>query len=253
MRVLTDEQLERYNIDGYLVVSGLIPEDVSEHAEAAMWRSMGMDPDDPETWKREPEIADQFQPERGLSVLNGIQDPDIMACVTPEYLKATAELIGEESVHPPEAAHMQNKVPVDGNWALPKAHIDGLPKEHMHQTFPGPYRIASLVFLNDIAHKGGGTAVFPGSHRKVLELARSDREKYKYIIPLNRDISTLNLGDPVELTPKRGDVLFFTYCFGHNGTANVGDRPRWMMRYLCSCEACQTRWKKTEDWGLWTP
>ncbi len=176
-----------------------------------------------------------------------------MACATPQYLKATAELIGEDDVHPPEAVHTQNKVPVNEEWSLPRAHVDGIPKEHMHETFPGPYRIASLVFLSDVKHKGGGTAVFPGSHRKILTLAESDREKYKYLFHLNRDIPGLDLGDPIELTPKCGDVLFFTYLFGHNGTANVGGRPRWMMRYFCSCKGCQTRWKKTEDWGLWSP
>jgi hypothetical protein len=253
MQVLTDEQIAQYNEDGYLVASGLIPEDVSERAEAAIWRLMGIDPDDPESWGHEPETADQFQPGRGLSVFNGIRDPDIMACVTPEYLKATAELVGEESVHPPESAHMQNKVPINGEWSLPRAHIDGLPKEHMHQTFPGPYRIASLVFVSNVEHKGGGTAVFPGSHRKILELASSDRAKYEYIIPLNKDLSTLDLGDPVELTPRRGDILFFTYSFGHNGTNNVGNQPRWMMRYMCSCQACHTRWPKAGEWALWTP
>ena len=253
MGVLTKEQINQFEEEGYLVASGLIPDDVAERAEAAMWRLMEMDSDDPETWGREPTAAAQFQPQRGLSVFNGIRDSDIMACVTPEYLQATAELLGEESVHPPESAHMQNKVPIDREWALPRAHIDGLPREHRHKTFPGPYRIASLVYLNDIGYKGGGTAVFPGSHRTIMELANSDREKYEYIIPLNKDLSLLDLGDPVELTPRRGDILFFTYCFGHNGTNNAGDRPRWMIRYMCSCEACHTRWPKAGKWALWTP
>ena len=55
----------------------------------------------------------------------------------------------------------------------------------MHRTFPEPYRITSLVFLSNIDHKGGGTAVFLGSHRKIIELAKSDVEKYEYIISLS--------------------------------------------------------------------
>jgi len=253
MGVLTQEQHLQFETEGYLLASGLIPDDISERAEKVMWRLMEMDPNDPATWEHKPDLAVQFQTMSGLSVLNGIQDPGIMSCVTSEYLKATADLLGEESVHPPESAHMQNKVPIETQWSLPKAHIDGLPKEHMHRTFPGPYRIASLVFLNDIDHKGGGTAVFPGSHRKIMELAKSDVKKYEYIISLNRDLPTLDLGEAVELTPRRGDVLFFTYCFGHIGTANVGNTPRWMVRYMCSCKSCQTKWPKTDKWGLWTP
>ena len=134
MGVLTQEQHLQFETEGYLLTSGLIPDDISERAEKVMWRLMEMDPSDPVTWEHKPDLAAQFQPMSGLSVLNGIQDPDIMSCVTSEYLKATADLLGEESVHPPESAHMQNKVPIETQWSLPKAHIDGLPKEHMHRT-----------------------------------------------------------------------------------------------------------------------
>lgn len=91
------------------------------------------------------------------------------------------------------------------------------------------------------------------SHRKIRALAESDPEKYAYLYHFNRDIPSLDLGDPVELTPRCGDVLFFQHLFGHNGTANVGVRPRWMMRYFCGCTVCCKRWKKTDQWGLWTP
>ena len=253
MAVLTDDQRAQYEKDGYLLASGLIPEDVSERAEAAMWNLMGMDPDDPSTWSQRPEGVDEFKPEGGLSVFNGVQDPDIMACATPAFLKANAELLGEEEpMHAPEAVHTQNKVPLDGEWTMRNAHIDGIPKQHMHRTWPGPYRIASLLFLNDVEQRGGGTAIWPGSHRKIWALAESDREKYEHLFYLNKDIRTLDLGDPIELTPKRGDVLFFTYMFGHNGTSNVGSRPRWMMRFGCSCDIC-SKWPKTKDWHLWSP
>ena len=106
MDVLTKKQHLQFETEGYLLASDLIPNHISEKAEKAMWRLMEMDPNDSETWGHRLGCAAQFQPVRGLSVLNGIQDPDIMFCVTPEYLKATAELLGEELVHPPESAHM---------------------------------------------------------------------------------------------------------------------------------------------------
>ena len=36
--VLSQEQVQAYHRDGYLLVSGLIPEDVAERAESTMWR-----------------------------------------------------------------------------------------------------------------------------------------------------------------------------------------------------------------------
>jgi hypothetical protein len=250
---LTPEQLAQYEKDGFLLTSGLIPETVAEKAEAAMWNLMQMRSDDPETWQRIPAEA-EYNDHRSVVIYYGIQDPALVACATPEFIHATAQLIGEapDNLHPPEAIHTQNLFPVDKAWVMPKAHVDGIPREHRHKTFPGPYRIAHLVYLSDVEPRAGGTAVWPGSHRKIRELAESDPEKYAYLYDLNKDIAALELGEPVELLPKRGDVLFFQHLFGHNGTLNTGRTARLMMRFFCACRACG-RWKKTEEWNHWTP
>ncbi|MBV7334465.1 phytanoyl-CoA dioxygenase family protein [Chloroflexi bacterium TSY] len=250
---LTPDQLAQYETDGYLLVSGLIAEPIAEKAEAAMWNLMRMKPDDPQTWTQIPAEA-EYHEARRIVIFNGVTDPDLLACATPEYLLATAQVIGEdvESLHPPQAIHTQNLLPVETERPKPHAHVDGIPREHKHRTFSGPYRVASLVYLSDIEPGGGGTVVWPGSRERILALAESDRKKYTYLYDLNRDIPTLDLGEPIELLPKRGDVLFFQHLFGHNGTPNTGTRPRLMMRYFCACEACG-RWKKTDSWNHWTP
>ena len=252
-RALTPDQLAQYEKDGCLLVSGLIPKPVAENAETAMWNLMQMHPDQPETWHRIPEDV-EYNDSRGLIMHYGVQDPDLMACVTPEFMRATTQLIGEdvENLHPPEAIHTLHMLPVDRERVLPRPHVDGIPKGYVYKTFPGPYRIVSLVYLTDVEPHGGGTAVWPGSHRKIRELAESDREKYTYLSDLTKDVPDLDLGDPIELLPKRGDVLFFKHLLGHSGTLNTGSSPRLMMRYFCACQAC-SRWKKTEDWNHWTP
>lgn len=252
---LAARQITQYREDGYLLVSGLIPDDVAARAEEAMWRLMEMDPDDPSTWSRVPESAHQFEPGRGVVIFNGIQDPDLMACATDDYLTAVAQLLDEPmgSLHPPEAVHTQNLLQQDVDWKLPNPHVDGIPKEHMHRTFPGPYRITSLFYLSDVEPTGGGTCAWPGSHRKIRSLAESDPVAYEHLYHLNKDIPALDLGDPIELTPKRGDILFFQHLFGHNGTPNVLPKPRFMMRFFCSCQKCYTTWAKVDRWGHWAP
>ena len=49
---MTDEQKKQFREEGYLLASGLIPEDVARKGEDAMWAALGMDRDDPETWDR---------------------------------------------------------------------------------------------------------------------------------------------------------------------------------------------------------
>ena len=252
--MLTRSQINSYQTDGYLLASGLIPDDISAAAEARMWSHMEMDPDDPETWSRVPDGAHEYVESRGVVIFNALQDDELMACATPEYMIAVSQLIGESvERHPPQAIHTQNLLKRDIPSQEPRPHVDGIPKEHMHRTFPGPYRIASLIYLSDIEPQGGGTAIWPGSHRKIRELAESDPIQYEYLHEFNKDIPSLDLGDPTIVEPKRGDVLFFQHLLGHNGTANGAIRPRFMIRYFCKCQACFGRWKKTDEWGHWTP
>ncbi|MBS10746.1 MAG: hypothetical protein CME19_03975 [Gemmatimonadetes bacterium] len=253
--VLTDDQIALYHKEGYQLVSGLMSEAIADQAEQAMWRLMEMDPADTDTWSRVPESADEFTEGRGVVIFNGLQDHDLMACATEDYLTAVAQLLGEPigSLHPPEAVHTQNLLQRDVEWSLPRPHVDGIPKMHMHRTFPGPYRITSLFYLSDVEHQGGGTCAWPGSQRKIRELAESDPVAYEHLYDLNKDIPSLDLGEPIELTPKRGDVLFFQHLFGHNGSANVLPKPRFMMRFFCSCERCYSTWKKVDHWGHWAP
>jgi ectoine hydroxylase-related dioxygenase (phytanoyl-CoA dioxygenase family) len=252
---LTQEQITSYHQNGYLLASGLIPNDVSARAETAMWNLMEMDANDPTTWSRVPKTADEYTESRGVVIFNGAQDPDLLACATTPYLTAVAQLLGEPvgSLHPPEAVHTQNLLQQNVDWKMPKPHVDGIPKEHMHKTFPGPYRITSLFYLSDVDPQGGGTCAWPGSHIKIRQLAESNPTQYTYLYDLNKDIPTLDLGDPIELTPKRGDILFFQHLFGHNGSANTHPKPRFMMRFFCSCEKCFNKWKKVDHWGHWAP
>ena len=56
--MLSPEQLAQYGQDGYVLVSGLIPEETLANAEATMWPVLGMDRDDPTSWSPFSEKAD---------------------------------------------------------------------------------------------------------------------------------------------------------------------------------------------------
>jgi hypothetical protein len=52
--VLTQAQILEYFENGYLLVSGLIPEETAARAEEAMWRCMGLEREDPAAWRDAP-------------------------------------------------------------------------------------------------------------------------------------------------------------------------------------------------------
>jgi Phytanoyl-CoA dioxygenase (PhyH) len=217
--MLTPDQQQAYAKDGYLLVSGLIPEEKAAAAERTIWRLLGVQPDDPASWADLP---------RGHQTW---EDPGLLDCYTRDYLAAAAQLSGDDpdSFGPPRRAYAINVFPREGVWEWPRPHIDHAIKEHGHRTFPRAFRIAAMTYLSDVAPHGGGTVVWPGSHRRIEALARRDPERYEMMWTLGQALREIDLGEPLELTPRRGDVLFYHYLCAHAGSSNITHRPRLAM------------------------
>lgn len=215
MSVLTEEQRRQFEEQGYLLVSGLIPPEVAERGEAALWQALGATPDDPTTWT-------------DLPFSGGYSAPELTTCFTPEFRAAAALLAQEDAAtfRPQERVFTINVFPQEGEWQPHGPHIDHAIKEHGHRTFPRPFRVASIAYLNDVLPHGAGTMVWPGSHRKIEALGKSDPARYERMWVLNSAISQLDIGEPVEILGRRGDVLFYHYLCAHSGSKNITSRPR---------------------------
>jgi hypothetical protein len=216
MAVLSASQAAQYESDGFLLVPGLVLEEIAQAAEAAMWREMSADPADPSTWSAA---------NRNFAA---VDSPEMVACYTPEYCAAAAQLAGDDPAGfaPPKKAFIINTFPTQAEWKWPHPHIDHAIKEHGYRVFPRAFRIAAMTFLSDVETHGGGTIVWPGSHKQLEALAKSDPEKYALMWSLNQDIDRAGLNPPLEMTPRRGDVLFYHYLCAHAGSQNVTSRPR---------------------------
>ncbi|MCW3096072.1 MAG: hypothetical protein JWL77_1690 [Chthonomonadaceae bacterium] len=215
MAVLTTEQAQQYAVQSYLLVSGLIPAQVLEHAERALWPLLQASPIDSGSWAQIP-------------AHKTFDSPELIACYTPAMLSAAAQLSGEtpETIQAPRRAYTINVVPTQDKWSWPQPHIDHAIKEHRHKTFPRAFGVAAMTFLNDVPRHGGGTVVWPGAHRLLEQLALSDPARFEMMWALNQELPHLELGSPVELMPRRGDVLFYSYLCVHAGSQNVSTRPR---------------------------
>jgi phytanoyl-CoA dioxygenase PhyH len=216
LRPLSEERVGQYRHDGYLLVSGLVPESLASGAEAAMWECVGAHVQAPETWAilgPRPHV---------------LRDERFVATYTDSMLAAAAQLAGEDvaSFRRPTHAFTINNVPVSRDWRPQQPHLDCTVAESRHRVFPRPYRIGTITYLTNVKPRGGGTLVWPGSHLKLEALARSDPGKYKYLSALSAELGRV-AGEPaVELTPSRGDVLFHHYLCVHAGSDNVSSAPR---------------------------
>ena len=249
---ISEAQIEQYNRDGYLLVSGLILENIAAKAEAAMWRCAGIDSNNP------PSSWDDVQ--GGICLYNSV---DLVNCFTPECLAAAAQLTEEDPStfsklhrHPKtycapdflaaqeakedvskffrwDCAYTINIYPTSDEWESPTitsgGHLDHSLEEHNHKTFPPVFRTGALIYLNDIAPHGGGTFIWPGSHHELERAARKNSARYEYRNTLNADLPDLDLGDPVGMTLRRGDVLFLHHLCIHSGSKNVSNQPRFAM------------------------
>lgn len=218
--LLSSEQLRLFDEQGYLLVSGLLsPEDAARAVEA-VWNGLGASPDDPATWE-------------GKGGGFGTDHPAVTACITRAMARAADQLSGEAvpDWQPLSRVFLLNTFPQKDDWHPHGAHIDHAIPRDGFRTFPRPMRLASLIYLSDVSPKSGGTVVWPGSHRKILALAKSDPERFALMATLNQAIGTLDIGEPVEVLSRAGDILFYDYLCAHSGSVNVGRTPRFAIAH----------------------
>ena len=205
MTVLTNEQLEQFNANGYLLVTGLISSDVVAEAKRSLIQ----------------ELAEGNTAFFGTEVANGCYNEAI--CMAASLLGEDPEIASE---FPVTSALSINTLPSEGKWEWPNPHIDHALQKDGHHVFPRPFRLASMLYLSDIAQRGGGTVVWPGSHKQIETLALSDPSRYELMSVLNLELGKAGLSAPVELTPMAGDILFYHYLCAHAGSKNTSQSPR---------------------------
>jgi len=221
MAVPTSRQRESFAENGFLLVSGLMPDGIPSLAEAALWRATGADPDDRATW-----------PERTVAL--GCDDPSVRGCFTREMAEFV-DVLSEEARPawaPPSAGFAIIAFPTPGPWVPQPPHIDHALAKDGYRVFPRPMRMASLLYLNDVAPRSGGTVVWPGSHKAIQALAESDPDRLALMTPLDIALrAELDLGEGVEAGGKAGDVLFYHYLTAHSGSSNAGNYPRFALAH----------------------
>jgi hypothetical protein len=204
--ILTFDQHQFFTDNGYILLSGLVPEAIVETAAAR--------------------LSELYEG----NMFFGVKDPAFAACYTQDICRAARELSGNEgdfdTYYPVSGALAIVAQTSDRPWQTPSPHIDHALERDSFKVFPRPMRLASMFYLSDVHSHGGGTVVWPASHKKVEALAKTDTAKYERMFHLNNDLGVLDLGEPVELTPKKGDVLFYHYLCAHAGSTNNNPEPR---------------------------
>ncbi len=259
--MLSTEQLKHFEERGYLILSGLIPTGTVQKAEKAMWHCLGMDETDSDTWEEvQRPFLTGFYIERmgnGKRVeLYGVTHPDVLACCTPEYLTVLKQLAEKYPNIPhcksqePDGIWAINQFPIDGKWKPSTPHLDGDFRDL--RLDPGTFRTTSLTYLTDSNSQQGTTMIWPEGAERIRAFRKKNPEFSNHVRDMRAHFPKLDLGEPMEVVAKQGDVLFFHHLLPHSGTMNVGTSPRFAIRYMCLCYDCRA-WQKKGEWNVWMP
>ena len=244
MSPLDADQISSFKQHGYLILPGLVGEDVVQAWRDQFWGHVGAAADDASSWP-EDYVVESF----GVDPPFG-QLPQMRAIVSQLGGQQFAGGGGSMLVQWPKPA-------VD--WRAPaEGHIDG----YGPGGWSGGFMMGATTYLEEVGPRGGGFYYWPDSHLPVQEYFRAHPGQIDGSFRERDDWEELSWGlfsdlgstVPLEFTGAAGDVILWHCFLCHTGSPNVGTRPRLgVFSRWHHAEREQMKWDVPEDlWKYWT-
>jgi ectoine hydroxylase-related dioxygenase (phytanoyl-CoA dioxygenase family) len=237
--VFSGDEIKRFGIDGYLVVPGVVPEQVLAEIDAEVDALVANAP--PPTGKvgfhhyfehpsRVP-AAERALHNSGVLALAGELVAPLAIDLAFDHIQIATSIFGWD--HEPGGGH------IDGY---------GIPG----QTEPATFTMLAGIYLDDESQGGRGNLwVWPGSHRVHERLfaqrgvdalmSEASMGGHACLLP---DAPDFGPGQPV--LAKRGDILLAHYLLAHNQSGNMWSPLRRIVYYRLATADHQERWRETQ-------
>lgn len=220
MSELTDRQKREIVDAGYTVVPGVVPQDMVDTALRAINASLGEGAD--------PARLRSFRARTWCPELTG--DPAILDLLTGTAAWSLAEsAIGPGMIQPVGYGQIALRFPIPGEPGPIRAHIDGMytPDNGVPKGQIANFAALLGVYLSDVPSEyAGNFTVWPGSHRAYADyFAREGAEA------LLRGMPPVDIGEPVQTTPRAGDVVLSHYQIGHGVAPNLSPHIRYAIYF----------------------
>jgi hypothetical protein len=232
-KVLTDEQVQSFLDNGYLIVKHCVDLDFAQRWIKRGFERLGFKQDDPTTWakdmiwmKCESEVAIRDIAPRAwaalLDVVGGEERLETQVMDTP------ASLYPVTSFRWSDALIINLRRGADRPWQPPSAQTDGWHKDggYFKHFLDSPEQgLLTIVCWTDMRHQGGGTFVAPDS---IGVVARYMLEHPDGIDPNGFEIQKLldQCTRFEELTGEAGDFIILHPYMLHASSQNVLGKPR---------------------------
>lgn len=213
-KVLSDDDLEFWNTNGYIIVKNVISKEDCEDTQRAIWDFLKMDPDKKESWYK------THEHHKGLMVNFSDHETLNRNRFSPRIKKAYEQLyntteiyktIDKVSFNPPETNEF--------NFLGSALHWD------VSLSQPISFGFQGLLYLTDCGPNDGAFHCVPGFHKKIdswLDNLKSDINPREEIIKITQ---------PVPIVANAGDFIIWQNTLPHCASPNKGTTPR-MVQYL---------------------
>ena len=244
MSLLTAKDKAFFVENGYLIRHNMLREGQIQEAVDTLWHYIEADRDDPQTWvdagPRSPDCGDH------PAIRATLYETDLFAMCR--------ELSGDLSDDADPSTILVYPSGSD-EWAIKLPHLDGYNKSERATV---GFTIGVTVYLSDVAPRGGGFTLWPGSHKTVAEFFKSHS-----LLGLNmhhpggiveRDMGRIfDLNEPVELVGRAGTACIWHGYMVHSGTSNCSDQIRMALVSRMSTKNWDLLQFETPDdmWEYW--
>lgn len=212
--VLTEEDLEFWDKNGYVVVKKAISKEDCEATQKAIWEYLQMDPDKKETWYM------RHEDQKGLMLNFSDHETLNKNRFSPLIKKAYEQLYKTSNIYK-TIDKVSFNPPENGKFTFlgSPLHWDTSLKK------PLTFGLQGLLYLTDCGSDDGAFHCVPGFHNQINQwLDNLDPDEN----PREKAIETLQ---PKPVTGNAGDFIIWNNTLPHCATPNKGKSPR-MVQYL---------------------
>jgi hypothetical protein len=206
--LLTPSQLQHWEEQGYLKISGLVEDILCDHVKDLISSYF------PDSWYHpHPDWHGLMLQVYQHPAMEAIRRHPVIFQLFAELYKTTQLVAGIEklSFNPPETA----------SWKFQGADL------HWDIDFhkPHEYHIQGLMYVDDVPADRGPLLVVPGFHHQYPDFIQSFTSLDDAIVAMRKIVT------PVPVTGRKGDVIVWRHTLPHAASANHSALPRFV-QYL---------------------
>lgn len=213
--VLTAEQLEFWQREGYLVIPDVLSAEQCQQSREVIWQYLQADPQQPDSWYQKTDKMQKIMLQLFRHpVLDANRDVPLIRQIFQQLWQRTDLVMTTDRVsfNPPETAL----------WSFPG------PDMHWDAELiaPVPYATQGLIYLTDTEEQQGAFSCVPGFHHQIDDWIKNSGKSAM-------QLQQQNWADwPVKaIAAKAGDLIIWHQALPHGASRNRHHLPR-MVQYI---------------------